>query len=108
VAVMYAGRVVENAPANDLFDNPCHPYSTGLIGALPPLDGERRRLTAIAGTVPDPRHMPAGCAFAPRCTLETGVCRTAPPQLAPIEIGRDVACHVVSAQRGFQVGQAAE
>ena len=58
VAVMYAGRVVENAPAGELFDDPRHPYANGLIGALPPLDGERKRLTAIAGTVPDPRDMP--------------------------------------------------
>ena len=58
VAVMYAGRIVEQAPANQLFADPVHPYAQGLIGALPPLDGPRRRLTAIPGTVPDPAHMP--------------------------------------------------
>lgn len=108
VAVMYAGRVVENAPAGELFDDPCHPYSNGLIGALPPLDGGRRRLTAISGTVPDPRSMPAGCAFAPRCTFETALCKVSPPPLVPVGHGRDVACHVVSSERRFQVGQAAE
>lgn len=108
VAVMYAGQVVENAPAGELFDDPCHPYSNGLIGALPPLDGERRRLTAISGTVPDPRSMPAGCAFAPRCTFEAALCKVAPPPLIPVGHGRDVACHVASSERRFQVGQAAE
>jgi peptide/nickel transport system ATP-binding protein len=108
VAVMYAGRVVENAPASELFDDPCHPYANGLIGALPPLDGARRRLTAIGGTVPDPRNLPAGCAFAPRCAHETALCKVATPRLTPIGLGRDVACHVVSAQRGLVVGQAAE
>jgi peptide/nickel transport system ATP-binding protein len=108
VAVMYAGRVVENAPANALFDDPLHPYSHGLIGALPPLDGERRRLTAIGGTVPDPRDMPTGCAFAPRCAREATLCKVKPPPLVPVGPGRDVACHVVSAERQLQVGQAAE
>jgi peptide/nickel transport system ATP-binding protein len=108
VAVMYAGRVVENAPAGALFDDPCHPYSNGLIGALPPLDGERRRLTAIGGTVPDPRDMPPGCAFAPRCAFRSDVCKIASPPLVPLGAGRDVACHVVSAERRLRVGQAAE
>ncbi len=67
VAVMYAGRIVEEAPADELFADPRHPYTRGLIGALPPIDGPRRRLTAIPGTVPDPKAMPPGCAFAPRC-----------------------------------------
>jgi peptide/nickel transport system ATP-binding protein len=108
VAVMYAGRVVEKAPAGELFDEPLHPYSNGLIGALPPLDGERRRLTAIAGTVPDPRDMPAGCAFSPRCSHEAALCKASPPPLVPVGAGRDVACHVVAAQHRFEVGQAAE
>jgi peptide/nickel transport system ATP-binding protein len=108
VAVMYAGRVVETAPARELFDHPRHPYATGLIGALPPLDGERRRLTAISGTVPDPRDMPAGCAFAPRCSCEAPVCRLAPPPLVPVDGAREVACHVVAAHDAFHPVQAAE
>ena len=74
VAVMYAGRIVEEAPATTLFDDPCHPYTRGLLGALPPLDGARRRLTAIPGTVPEPRDLPAGCAFAPRCAASAPRC----------------------------------
>jgi peptide/nickel transport system ATP-binding protein len=108
VAVMYAGRVVETAPASVLFDDPYHPYSSGLIGALPPLDGPRRRLTAIGGTVPDPRDMPPGCSFAPRCSLQTAACRITAPPLLPTMPGRDVACYVASAHRQFQTGQAAE
>ena len=109
VAVMYAGRVVEKAPARELFEDPRHPYANGLIGALPPLDGERRRLTAIAGTVPDPRDMPAGCAFAPRCNLAAAMCKASSPPLVPIDGVRDVACHVVTVQHQFlHAGQAAE
>jgi peptide/nickel transport system ATP-binding protein len=108
VAVMYAGRVVENAPAGELFDDPRHPYARGLIGALPPLDGERRRLTAIGGTVPDPRAMPVGCAFAPRCRLASAMCNVSLPALVPIDGARDVACHVAVLQHEYQPGQAAE
>jgi peptide/nickel transport system ATP-binding protein len=96
VAVMYAGRIVEQAPANQLFADPVHPYAQGLIGALPPLDGPRRRLTAIPGTVPDPAHMPGGCAFAPRCALAAEPC------------DRAVACIRAEASRRALLGIAAE
>jgi peptide/nickel transport system ATP-binding protein len=78
VAVMYAGRVVEEAPVDRIFDDPRHPYTHGLIGALPEIDGTRRRLTAIPGTVPEPWNLPAGCAFAPRCAFVSAACREAP------------------------------
>ncbi|UWU81112.1 ABC transporter ATP-binding protein [Bradyrhizobium huanghuaihaiense] len=108
VAVMYAGRIVEQAPSNQLFADPVHPYAQGLIGALPPLDGPRRRLTAIPGTVPDPAHMPTGCAFAPRCTLATDPCGLAAPTLAPIANDRTVACIRAEASRRALLGIAAE
>jgi peptide/nickel transport system ATP-binding protein len=108
VAVMYAGRIVEQAPANQLFADPVHPYAQGLIGALPPLDGPRRRLTAIPGTVPDPAHMPDGCAFAPRCALATEPCGLAVPALAPIAGDRVVACIRAEASRRALLGIAAE
>ncbi|TYL95931.1 ABC transporter ATP-binding protein [Bradyrhizobium rifense] len=108
VAVMYAGRIVEQAPANQLFADPVHPYAQGLIGALPPLDGPRRRLTAIPGTVPDPAHMPDGCAFAPRCALAAEPCRLAVPTLAPIADDRTVACIRAEASRRALLGIAAE
>ncbi|OKO70537.1 ABC transporter ATP-binding protein [Bradyrhizobium sp. AS23.2] len=108
VAVMYAGRIVEQAPANQLFADPVHPYAQGLIGALPPLDGPRRRLTAIPGTVPDPASMPSGCAFAPRCALSAESCSTAVPTLAPIADDRTVACIRAEASRRAVFGIAAE
>ncbi|MGY4506985.1 ABC transporter ATP-binding protein [Bradyrhizobium sp. USDA 3650] len=108
VAVMYAGRIVEQAPANQLFADPVHPYAQGLIGALPPLDGPRRRLTAIPGTVPDPARMPDGCAFAPRCALAEEACGIVAPSLAPIAADRAVACVRAEASRRALLGIAAE
>ena len=108
VAVMYAGRIIEEAPANQLFADPVHPYAQGLIGALPPLDGPRRRLTAIPGTVPDPANMPDGCAFAPRCALAAEPCGLAAPSLAPITNDRAVACIRAEASRRALLGIAAE
>ena len=108
VAVMYAGRIVEQAPSNQLFADPVHPYAQGLIGALPPLDGPRRRLTAIPGTVPDPAHMPGGCAFAPRCGLAEEACGLGAPSLAPIANDRTVACIRAEASRRALLGIAAE
>ena len=108
VAVMYAGRIVEQAPAARLFDDPLHPYARGLIGALPPIDGARRRLTAIPGTVPDPRAMPAGCAFAPRCELACERCRKAVPELAGFDEGRAVACVRAAPSVPFMPAMAAE
>ena len=91
VAVMYAGRIVEEAPARSLFDNPCHPYTRGLLASLPPLDGARRRLESIPGVVPDPRSLPVGCAFAPRCAHVGATC-VAVPQLRERDGGGRLAC----------------
>jgi len=83
VCVMYAGRLVEEAPAGRVFDRPRHPYTRGLLAALPALEGPRRRLVAIAGTVPEPWNLPRGCAFAPRCNEAEDSCQhTQPPQVA--------------------------
>ncbi|MFD1508596.1 ABC transporter ATP-binding protein [Lacimonas salitolerans] len=94
VAVMYAGRVIEEAPAADLFDTPGHPYTRGLLAALPDLDGPRQRLMAIPGSVPAPNALPPGCAFARRCAHVDGICETTPPPLRalPGAPGRHVAC----------------
>jgi peptide/nickel transport system ATP-binding protein len=107
VAVMYAGRIVEEAPAAQLFDDPRHPYATGLVGSLPSMDGPRRRLTAIGGTVPDPKEMPPGCAFAPRCDFATPLCQI-PPQLRDIADHRRIACVIDRSAAADQFGQAAE
>lgn len=93
VAVMYAGRVAELAPAADLFSRPRHPYTHGLLTSLPFLDDDIDRLTPIEGTVPPMHAMPPGCAFAPRCSRASPVCTT-PPNLLAAGDGL-VACHHV-------------
>ncbi|MFI4997078.1 MAG: ABC transporter ATP-binding protein [Hyphomicrobiales bacterium] len=92
IVVMYAGGIVEEAPADRLFTAPAHPYTRGLLGAVPPLTGERRRLTAIPGHVPEPWNMPAGCAFAPRCGLAIPDCSAAPPPMLDVGPGQRAAC----------------
>ena len=91
VVVMYAGRKVEEAPVDELFDHPGHPYTKGLLGSIPQLDSaawatsERPRLTEIKGMVPSLARLPLGCAFAPRCGFATEQCRAAVP---PLEMHR--------------------
>jgi peptide/nickel transport system ATP-binding protein len=92
VAVMYAGRIVEEAPVGRLFDRPSHPYTQGLLGALPPLDGPRRPLAAIPGSVPEPGAMPPGCAFAPRCPHAVAACAAGLPAAVTVEPGHAAAC----------------
>ncbi len=92
VAVMYAGRIVEEAPVDRLFARPTHPYTQGLLGALPPLDGPRRPLAAIPGGVPEPNAMPPGCAFAPRCPHAAAACAAGVPAPVPVEPGHAAAC----------------
>jgi oligopeptide/dipeptide ABC transporter ATP-binding protein len=96
VVVMYAGRKVEEAAANELFDNPGHPYTQGLLGSIPHLDtaahSRRTRLNEIKGMVPSLFNLPAGCSFAPRCSLATDQCRAAVPPLEQHRPAHWVAC----------------
>jgi peptide/nickel transport system ATP-binding protein len=92
VAVMYLGRIVEEAPTERLFAAPAHPYTRGLLGALPPIDGPRRRLSAIPGGVPEPWAMPPGCAFAPRCSMRVPACDGGQPPVASLVPGHQAAC----------------
>jgi peptide/nickel transport system ATP-binding protein len=94
VAVMYAGRVVERAPVNELFASPEHPYTRALLACLPRLD-ERGPLGAIPGTPPNPVDLPPGCPFSLRCDLAVDACRTVEPALVPWR-GGEVACTVVT------------
>jgi peptide/nickel transport system ATP-binding protein len=95
VVVMYAGKVIEEAPVDRLFANPRHPYTQGLIRSIPRIDlaaTRKVRLEAIAGVVPSLLNPPRGCRFAPRCRFATAVCLEAPPPLREVEAGHKVAC----------------
>ncbi len=86
VAVMYAGEIVEQAPVDELFEDPRHPYTQGLLRALPQVSVKRRRLDPIPGLVPPPQLMPPGCRFAPRCPHAIDRCWTEHPELSD-EVG---------------------
>lgn len=92
IAVMYAGRIVEEGVVGDIIRNPRHPYTKGLLGARVELADGRDRLITIPGAPPDLAAMPPGCAFAPRCTQVKDLCRTQVPPLAPLSGGAGVAC----------------
>ncbi len=81
VVVMYAGQVIESAPVVQLFDRPMHPYTDGLLAAIPRLEGAPGRLNAIPGSIPDPAQQIAGCRFNPRCPEALPSCRERPPEL---------------------------
>ncbi|PWC30875.1 ABC transporter ATP-binding protein [Teichococcus aestuarii] len=92
VAVMYAGKVAERATARELFEDPQHPYTLGLLGSVPRLDEERERLLAIDGSVPPPFAFPEGCRFNPRCPFAIAPCRAELPPLREITPGHQAAC----------------
>ena len=95
VVVMYAGKVVEEAPVHDLFAAPRHPYTQGLIRSIPRLDSAvtgRRRLETIAGSVPFLLEPPPGCRFAPRCPHAQAQCTQSTPELREVSPGHKVAC----------------
>ncbi|GAB3112832.1 ABC transporter ATP-binding protein [Streptomyces calidiresistens] len=83
IAIMYGGRIVEQAPARDLYREAHHPYSHGLLHSFPALHGPRRELTGIPGSPPDLRAMPSGCAFHPRCPRAFEPCSRETPRLLP-------------------------
>jgi peptide/nickel transport system ATP-binding protein len=94
VAVMYAGQVVEVAGVDDLFASPAHPYTEGLLRAMPQLGRRGERLAVVTGTPPMPWAMPEGCRFHPRCPYAADVCRAAPPDLRALaeNTGRTSRC----------------
>ncbi|HVC76660.1 MAG TPA: dipeptide/oligopeptide/nickel ABC transporter permease/ATP-binding protein [Candidatus Micrarchaeaceae archaeon] len=93
IAVMYAGRLMERAPAAALFNAPRLPYTHGLIHCFPPMHGKRERMQGIPGSPPDLRDLPQGCAFHPRCAWALDQCRHDVPQLEPLNgSAREVAC----------------
>jgi peptide/nickel transport system ATP-binding protein len=92
VVVMYAGQIVESAAVADLFADPQHPYTVGLLGSIPRLDEDRGRLAAIEGRVPSPYALPVGCRFNPRCPFVIDRCREEAPPLAEVRPGHSSAC----------------
>ncbi len=96
IGILYAGRLVETAPARVLFDDPKHPYTRGLMRSFPDLRGERVKLAGIAGSPPDLKNPPSGCRFHPRCPDAIERCKVDSPDLVTLEPGRRVACHLLS------------
>jgi peptide/nickel transport system ATP-binding protein len=94
LAIMYAGQIVEMAPAADLFAAPLHPYTQGLMSSFPALSGAKVRLTGIPGAPPDMLHPPAGCRFHPRCQLVQPMHTRVVPALREARPGHYVACHL--------------
>jgi len=94
VAVMYAGKVVESASVDDLFDNNFHPYTEGLIKSIPSIEGEIEPLYAIEGNIPLATEMPVGCRFSPRCPFAKGICFEKEPQLREVKQDHFVSCYL--------------
>jgi oligopeptide/dipeptide ABC transporter ATP-binding protein len=97
VMVMYGGKIQEIAPVRELFKNPLHPYTRGLLASLPSVDGEKqRRLRTIAGSVPSILELPQGCSFVTRCSERLDRCALLEPQLLEASPGHWVRCHLVN------------
>jgi peptide/nickel transport system ATP-binding protein len=94
ILIMYAGELVENAPARELFDRPLHPYTVGLMNSFPSISGERRKLTGIPGSPPDLISPPAGCRFHPRCPRALPICSQTPPLTKTVHADHSTACHL--------------
>ena len=93
VHVMYAGRLMETGTTADVLRRGRHPYTKGLLKAVPRLTGSSGRMTGIRGSVPHPARLPTGCRFHTRCDLADERCRTEEPEMQAIEEGHGVRCH---------------
>ena len=98
VIVMYAGKIVEEAPVSELFNHPTHPYTQGLIASVPKLGSGVKVLPSIPGSVPDLASMPKGCRFAPRCKYATAKCHEKEPEL--VTVGENQRCRCWLKQEG--------
>jgi oligopeptide/dipeptide ABC transporter ATP-binding protein len=109
VAVMYAGRIVEEAPVRDLFNRPLHPYTQGLIASIPVLGQVKERLEAIPGVVPNLIGLPEGCKFAPRCQKRVehnlSICTQEEPALQAVSESRQVRCWLHQPAENAQAAQ---
>jgi len=98
-AIMYAGEIVESGRTSDIFRDPVHPYTVGLLNAFPNIDEKRRRLSAIPGFPPDLLDPPSGCRFHPRCPIAREICEERQPRLDEKKKGRLAACHFAGEYR---------
>jgi peptide/nickel transport system ATP-binding protein len=94
IAIMYAGEIVERAPSRELFENPLHPYTIGLMNSFPSISGPKKKLTGIPGAPPDLVAPPGGCRFHPRCAHAMSICAQSAPVTKIISPGHSVACHL--------------
>ena len=92
VAIVYAGRIVESGTLEDVFNHTMHPYTEGLFNSLPNIDNREAELKPIPGLMPDPTHLPAGCAFAPRCRYATEACKEKQPEIRHVSDTHTVCC----------------
>jgi len=95
IYVMYAGIIIEQGNAKEIFHTPCHPYTQGLLASLPSPIKRGSKLHSIPGTVPDPAYKPSGCPFHPRCDFAIDTCRTDFPQMCEYENGHLSRCPVI-------------
>jgi oligopeptide/dipeptide ABC transporter ATP-binding protein len=94
IGVMYLGRIVELAPANQLYERPAHPYTRALLAAIPPSHPrEARPMLPLEGEIPSPINPPPGCTFHPRCPFAQERCRVEVPELREVAPGQVAACH---------------
>ncbi|MGL5362992.1 MAG: oligopeptide/dipeptide ABC transporter ATP-binding protein, partial [Bosea sp. (in: a-proteobacteria)] len=92
IAVMYAGRIVETGDVDTVLDHPGHPYTEGLLGSLPSEGHPGQPLKQIPGSTPSLGRLPAGCAFAPRCSYADAACKVSAPEVTTLP-GRALRCH---------------
>jgi peptide/nickel transport system ATP-binding protein len=100
ISIMYAGEIVEKAPARELFEKPLHPYTLGLMNSFPSISGKKHDLTGIPGSPPDLVAPPSGCRFHPRCPKAMPICSQIVPVMKSISADHWVACHLFDTQEG--------
>ena len=104
VGIMYAGEIVEYSAVEEFFENTVHPYSQGLIAAIPRLVENVKRLNVIPGMMPDPMDLPSGCKFHTRCPYATELCKTCVPSMREVSPGHAVKCHMIDSIPKFSRG----
>jgi len=100
ISIMYAGEIVEKAPARELFEKPLHPYTLGLMNSFPSISGKKHDLAGIPGSPPDLVAPPNGCRFHPRCPKAMPICEQIAPATKTISSDHSVACHLFDSQEG--------